>query len=144
MSPELAIKSRVPGTCVSPEHAWLGHQGCELRDKATPKAAVQTLMQYMASEEGCHGVRTNAVALGWIDAGVGSTTDADASLVEALGEEELKFWMKHTSLGRAGTADELASAILFLASNEAGCCQSVPQLFCRYTAVLLALWITFA
>ncbi len=86
---------------------------------AAPKSAVQTLIQYIASEEGCRGVRANAVGLGWIDAGVGSTTDSSSSLVEQFGQEELEFWLKHTSLGRAGTAEELSNAVLFLASNEA-------------------------
>jgi NAD(P)-dependent dehydrogenase (short-subunit alcohol dehydrogenase family) len=37
-------------------------------------------------------------------------------------EEEVRYWMDQLPIGRAGTAEECASAILWLASGEASYC----------------------
>jgi 3-oxoacyl-[acyl-carrier protein] reductase len=56
-------------------------------------------------ETAADGITINAVAPGWI--ATGSSTEPE--LIAAL----------HTPIGRAGTPDEVAAAVLFLASPDA-------------------------
>jgi NAD(P)-dependent dehydrogenase (short-subunit alcohol dehydrogenase family) len=86
---------------------------------AAPKAGVEMLIRQIAGEEGRAGVRANAVALGWIEAGVGAPAASEGSLVDEFGAEEIQFWLKHSALGRAGSGEEVANAVLFLMSREA-------------------------
>ena len=69
------------------------------------KAALDGMMRAVAIETGRDGVTINGVAPGWI---------ATASSTES--ERVAAF---HTPLGRAGTPDEVAAAVCFLASPEA-------------------------
>lgn len=70
------------------------------------KAAVEALSRSLAIEGARHGIRANSVSPGWID--TAPTAKKDRS------------WEKDASLfGRSGTPDEIASAVLFLASEEA-------------------------
>lgn len=85
---------------------------------AAPKAGVELLVRQLAGEEGRNGVRANAVALGWIMAGVGNP-EGDTSLVQEFGAAELEFWLKRSALGRGGSGEELANIVLFLASQQA-------------------------
>jgi NAD(P)-dependent dehydrogenase (short-subunit alcohol dehydrogenase family) len=75
------------------------------------KAGVALLTQQMALEWGPHGVRVNAVAPGLIDAGMSAPIYADAEVRRA---RESKV-----PLGRLGRAEDVAKAVLFLASEEA-------------------------
>jgi NAD(P)-dependent dehydrogenase (short-subunit alcohol dehydrogenase family) len=86
---------------------------------AAPKAGIEMLVRQIAGEEGCSGVRANAVALGWIEVGVGAAPANEGSLVDAFGAEEIQFWLRHSALGRSGTGEEVANAVLFLASHQA-------------------------
>lgn len=70
------------------------------------RAAVANLTKTLAVEWGPRGVRVNAVAPGPIAAS-GFTTTYDAAVVERA---------RSLPLGRLGTVDEIAAAILFLAS----------------------------
>jgi len=69
------------------------------------KAAMDGMMRAVAIETGGDGITINAVAPGWIATG----SSSEAELTAAI----------HTPLGRAGTPDEVASAVVFLASPEA-------------------------
>jgi 3-oxoacyl-[acyl-carrier protein] reductase len=69
------------------------------------KAAMDGMMRAVALETGAEGITINGVAPGWI--ATGSSTESES--VAAL----------HTPIGRAGTADEVAAAVLFLASPDA-------------------------
>jgi 3-oxoacyl-[acyl-carrier protein] reductase len=69
------------------------------------KAAMDGMMRAVALETAADGITINAVAPGWIS--TGSSTEAE--LVAAL----------HTPVGRAGTPDEVAAAVVFLASPDA-------------------------
>jgi NAD(P)-dependent dehydrogenase (short-subunit alcohol dehydrogenase family) len=75
------------------------------------KAAVALLTQQMALEWGRHGVRVNAVAPGLIDAGMSARIYADPEVRKA---RESKV-----PLGRLGRAEDIARAVLFLASDDA-------------------------
>ncbi|MBU3717495.1 MAG: SDR family oxidoreductase [Actinobacteria bacterium] len=75
------------------------------------KAAVALLTSQMAIEWGSLGIRVNAVAPGLIDAGMSEPIYADPATRQA---RESKV-----PLGRLGTSDDIASVVLFLASDEA-------------------------
>ena len=72
---------------------------------AAAKAGLVGLTRALAVDEARHGLTVNAVAPGWIS--TGSQTDAEAR--EGL----------TTPVGRSGTAEEVAAAVLFLASPGA-------------------------
>ncbi len=78
------------------------------------KAGTYGLTRVMANDYAQHGVRVNCVVPGFTDTSLVSSVMEDNSSREAA--------LKKVPLGRAGTADEVASAILFLASDEAAYC----------------------
>jgi 3-oxoacyl-[acyl-carrier protein] reductase len=69
------------------------------------KAAMDGMMRAVAIETARDGITINGVAPGWI--ATGSSTEPE------------KIAARHTPLGRAGTPDEVAAAVCFLASREA-------------------------
>lgn len=72
------------------------------------KAALESLTRAPATEGAPHGIRANAVSPGWIKT---ETTGGSGAAED---------WEKGASLlGRMGTPDEIARAVLFLASDEA-------------------------
>lgn len=74
------------------------------------KAGVKHLTKTLAGEWADRGVRVNSVSPGYI------ATDLTAALLER--EPELgEIWRERTPTGRLGTPDEVASIILFLASD---------------------------
>ncbi len=76
------------------------------------KAAVIRLTEHMALEWAPHGIRVNAVAPGLILAGMSDPIYADPEI------RELR--QSKVPLGTLGTADDVAEAVLFLASDKAG------------------------
>lgn len=75
------------------------------------KAAVVQLTKTLASEVGRHGIRVNAVAPGWIRTPMTARHD-DAAQAHT---EDLMSRM--SPLGRVGEAQEVAHAVLYLASD---------------------------
>lgn len=74
------------------------------------KAGVVHLTKTLAGEWADRGLRVNSVSPGYIG------TDLTAALLER--EPELgEIWRERTPMGRLGTPDEVASVILFLASD---------------------------
>jgi 3-oxoacyl-[acyl-carrier protein] reductase len=69
------------------------------------KAAMDGMMRAVALEIGADGITINAVAPGWIETGSSNDDERAAAL--------------HTPVGRAGTPDEVAAAVHFLASPDA-------------------------
>ena len=69
------------------------------------KGAMDGLMRAVAIEHGMDGITINGVAPGWVQTG--------SSLPEELESA------KYTPLGRAGTPEEIAAAVAFLASKAA-------------------------
>jgi NAD(P)-dependent dehydrogenase (short-subunit alcohol dehydrogenase family) len=83
---------------------------------AASKGGVMALTRVLAIEYATRNIRVNAVCAGVIDTAMNArhrarAADADAWLAAARAI---------TPLGRLGTADEVASLALFLASDEAG------------------------
>lgn len=76
---------------------------------ASAKAGLIGLTKTVAKELGSRGITCNAVAPGLVP------TDLTASLSQDLVDTAIE----HTPLGRVGTAEEMASAVAFLASDEA-------------------------
>ena len=80
-----------------------------------PKAAIESLLQGIAKEEGRHGVRANSVLLGVIETGIFLRL-----LEEGVFDEEWQQAVKRgLCLPRWGKAVDIANAVVFLASNRA-------------------------
>lgn len=74
------------------------------------KAGVIGLTRAVAREVGARGITANAVAPGYIATG----------MAEDLAPDTVERYLTRIPLGRAGTADDVAAAVVFLASDEAG------------------------
>lgn len=80
------------------------------------KAGVEGLTRSLAVEYAPYGIRVNCVSPGWIKTAV--TVPAGEPTPEA--QKRRAEWEKTTSLlGRMGRPDEIAQAVLFLASEQA-------------------------
>jgi NAD(P)-dependent dehydrogenase (short-subunit alcohol dehydrogenase family) len=75
------------------------------------KAAVHHMTRSMAAEWAPHGVRVNAVAPTYIETPMVMANPAN--------KDRIKAWLHDTPMGRFGQAHEVASAVLFLASDAA-------------------------
>ena len=76
---------------------------------AAAKAGLMGFAKSMAREVGSRGITVNCIAPGFID------TD----MTRALPEEVRKTFEAQTALGRFGDAQDIANAVLFLASDQA-------------------------
>ncbi len=94
---------------VSSVAARLGSPG-EYVDYAASKGAIDTLTRGLAAEVASEGIRVNAVRPGFID------TDIHAAGGEP---DRLKRLADRIPMGRGGQPEEVAGAILWLASGEA-------------------------
>lgn len=82
----------------------------------TSKAAVIGLTKNLALDYAAHGIRVNAVCPGLIDG-----TDMDQQLRDFRGDttEYQNFAVSVHPLGRLGTTDDVAQAVVFLAGEKA-------------------------
>ncbi|MDF7675465.1 3-oxoacyl-ACP reductase FabG [Neisseriaceae bacterium ESL0693] len=76
---------------------------------AAAKAGLVGFSKSMAREVGSRGITVNCVAPGFID------TD----MTRALPEEQRQLFANQTALGHFGTPEDIADAVLFLASEQA-------------------------
>jgi NAD(P)-dependent dehydrogenase (short-subunit alcohol dehydrogenase family) len=80
------------------------------------KAGVEGLTRSMAVEGAPHGIRVNCVSPGWIRT---ETTYPEGEPLPDV-REHRAAWERETSLlGRMGQPDEIAQAVVFLASDQA-------------------------
>ncbi len=81
-----------------------------------PKAAIESLVQGIAKEEGQFGIRANSVAIGVINSGIFKRLWADGTFDEQ--------WKEAVQAGlcvkRWGEPEEVAYATVYLASSRAG------------------------
>ncbi len=75
------------------------------------KAAVHHLTKSLAAEWGARGVRVNAVAPTYINTPLNKFVEDDPEMAAA--------WLGGTPMGRMGEVEEIASVVLFLASDAA-------------------------
>ena len=98
------------GCIVNISSIWGQHgASCEVTYSCT-KHALIGLTRSLAMELAPSHIRVNCVAPGVID------TD----MVRVLGEDTLRELAEQTPLGRLGTPEDIAAAVCFLASDEAG------------------------
>jgi len=76
---------------------------------AASKAAVEAMSKVWAKEFGCFGIRSVAVAPGFIDT---------AGTHDALEEKILEQWIDKTPLRRTGNISEVVAAIKFVVEND--------------------------
>jgi NAD(P)-dependent dehydrogenase (short-subunit alcohol dehydrogenase family) len=81
---------------------------------AASKGAIMSLTRVLAIEYAKRNIRVNAICPGVIDTGMNRRNLDLASDPAALEEK----WMAATPMGRMGTGDEIAEAVLFLASEH--------------------------
>jgi 3-oxoacyl-[acyl-carrier protein] reductase len=67
------------------------------------------LAKQLARELGPHGITVNAIAPGRID----------TPMIHSVSEEENEAFVLRTPVGRLGTPEDVAHAVVFLASEEA-------------------------
>ncbi|WP_461170935.1 SDR family oxidoreductase [Arthrobacter sp. Z1-15] len=83
---------------------------------AAPKGGVESLVMALAAEEGRFGIRVNCVGPGMLTDGM------SARLMDSgdLDDRALAAATANIPLGRFGSADDVAEAVCFLASDRAG------------------------
>ena len=79
-------------------------------NSAAAKAGIIAFSKSLAKEIGSRGITVNVVAPGFID------TD----MTRALTDDQRKALLPNIALGKLGTAQDIADAVLFLASPSAG------------------------
>ena len=72
-------------------------------------------MRAVAAEEGRFGVRANQVGVGAVEAGMFNTLKSQGE----LSDDWVAATERMVALGRLGTADDIANAVEFLASDRA-------------------------
>ena len=83
------------------------------------KAGVILLTQVLAQELGAAGITVNAVCPGTVDTDLINKDHQLEQLIEASGEGRDHWIGREIPLGRLETADDVASAIAFLCSDDA-------------------------
>jgi NAD(P)-dependent dehydrogenase (short-subunit alcohol dehydrogenase family) len=99
--------------CVGSNCGFLGMATNEPAYSAS-KGGIFAMMRVMAIDYARLGIRVNMVLPGFIDTPMNGPVMADP--------KELAYWSNQIPIGRAGTSEECASAILWLASDEASYC----------------------
>lgn len=92
---------------ISSVNAIRGHSGVVVY--SATKAALDGMTRSLARELGIKGIRVNSVAPGYFE----------SDMVEHLSAEAKQRIVRRTPLGRLGSTDDVARAVLFLLSPEA-------------------------
>jgi len=106
---KLMIKKRVPGRVVTITSivGLMGNAG--QTNYAAAKAGAVGFTKALAREIGSRGITVNAVAPGYIA----------TAMTDAITDEQKKSLEAEIVLGRLGTPEDVAAAVLFLASDAA-------------------------
>ncbi|HEX7613833.1 MAG TPA: 3-oxoacyl-[acyl-carrier-protein] reductase [Thermoanaerobaculia bacterium] len=106
---KLMLKKRVAGRIVNITSVvgLMGNPG--QTNYAAAKAGVVGFTKALAREIGSRGITVNAVAPGYVE----------TSMTDVLKEDQKKALVGQIVLGRLGTADDVAGAVVYLASDAA-------------------------
>jgi 3-oxoacyl-[acyl-carrier protein] reductase len=106
---KVMLKKRVPGRIVNITSVvgLMGNPG--QTNYAAAKAGVVGFTKALAREIGSRGITVNAVAPGYVE----------TPMTDILNEEQKKALVGQIVLGRLGTADDVAGAVVYLASDAA-------------------------
>jgi NAD(P)-dependent dehydrogenase (short-subunit alcohol dehydrogenase family) len=99
--------------CLGSNCAYLGMATNEPAYSAS-KGGVLAMMKVMAIDYARMNIRVNMVIPGFIDTSMNAPVMTDP--------KELAYWSNQIPIGRTGTAEECAAAILWLASDDASYC----------------------
>lgn len=102
------------GSLVHISSAGLGRTPPKDVLSVAPKAANEALVQYMAKEEGIHGIRANSVAVGVIETGIFKRLEAEGVFDDAWKQAVLQS----LPLNKFGAPEDIAEAAVFFASNR--------------------------
>ncbi len=75
------------------------------------KAAVEAMVRVLGVELGPRGIRVNAISPGWIETPMSAEARADPAITN--------FAIAATPMGRLGTVEDVASVVVYLASDAA-------------------------
>jgi 3-oxoacyl-[acyl-carrier protein] reductase len=88
-------------------------------DYGVSKAGINHLTRTFALDLAAHGIRVNAVSPGVIDVGMFQQVDRERGALLGMQPGELtKKYVTEIPLARTGTADDVASVVAFLLSDE--------------------------
>ncbi|MFJ7967369.1 SDR family NAD(P)-dependent oxidoreductase [Streptomyces sp. NPDC096324] len=104
------IANGVRGSVVTMASGAIDSGGPGLLCYSAAKAAVVQLTKTLATEVGPHGIRVNAVAPGWIRTPMTDRHGERQAHTEA-------FMARLSPLGRVGAPEDIAHAVLYLASD---------------------------
>jgi NAD(P)-dependent dehydrogenase (short-subunit alcohol dehydrogenase family) len=94
--------------------------GADSATYASSKAGVVALSRSAAQAFGGHGIRVNALCPGWVDTPMAAREMQQLAAEQGLTEAQARArTVARIALGRMASADEMAAACLFLASDEA-------------------------
>jgi NAD(P)-dependent dehydrogenase (short-subunit alcohol dehydrogenase family) len=99
--------------CLGSNTGYLGMATNEPAYSAS-KGGVFAMMRVMAIDYARENIRVNMVVPGFIDTPMNAPVMRDA--------DELRYWTNQIPIGRAGSAEECAAAICWLASDDASYC----------------------
>lgn len=106
---KLMLKKRIPGRIVNITSVvgLMGNPG--QTNYAAAKAGVVGFTKALAREIGSRGITVNAVAPGYVE----------TTMTDVLNDDQKKALVGQIVLGRLGTADDVAGAVVYLASDAA-------------------------
>ena len=107
---EKMIKNNVKGSVINISSASSSIPLSKVFTYSVTKAGVNNMTQFLAREWATQGIRVNAVAPGFFPAEQNR---------KILTEERVADIMRHTPMNRFGEAEELAGAVVWLASENA-------------------------
>jgi NAD(P)-dependent dehydrogenase (short-subunit alcohol dehydrogenase family) len=81
---------------------------------SAPKAAIESLLEVVAKENGRYGIRANSIRSGWLAGG-----KLDRGMDGQMDDAAVQQIAKQVPLGCLGSPDDIADATVFLSSSRA-------------------------